>query len=84
MLSKQNVIKSTSISTSLLYIICSEKKTRRKDTIWSVFKNDPCMPKHMCFSMLGKKYTEYFFQQLNFSLNDFNMWTTYPVETDSN
>lgn len=55
----------------------------RKDTIWSVFKNEPCMPKGMCFSMLGKKYTEYF-QQLNFSLNDFNMWTTYPVETDSN
>lgn len=57
---------------------------RRKDTIWSVFKNDPCMPNSMCFSMLGKKYTEYFVQQLNFSLNDFNMWTTYPVETDSN
>lgn len=37
------------------------------------------------FSMFGKKYTEYFVQQLNFSLNDFNMWTTdNPVETDSN
>lgn len=36
------------------------------------------------FSMFGKKYTEYFVQQLNFSLNDFNMWTTYPIETDSN
>lgn len=34
--------------------------------------------------MFGKKYTEYFVQQLNFSLNDFNMWTTYPIETDSN
>lgn len=39
--------------------------------------------KKVCaFSMLGKTYTEYFVQQLNFSLNDFNMWTTYPVETD--
>lgn len=34
--------------------------------------------------MFGKKYTEYFVQQLNFFLNDFNMWTISPFETDSN